>query len=265
MIEIDRVYNMDCVEGMRRMESDSIDLTVTSPPYDNLREYKGYSFDFENTAKELYRVTKHGGVVVWVVNDATIEGNETGTSFKQALFFKDIGFNLFDTMIYEKAGSDAPHQNRYFNVFEYMFVFSKGKIKTTNIIADKKNRWGGTNTFGCRTKREADGSLTPKGVAKINEYGVRGNIWRYSNGRNYSTKDDIAWEHPAIFPEALAADHIKSWSNEGEVILDPFMGSGTTAKVARALNRHYIGFEISADYCEIIRKRMEQTKTLFDI
>jgi len=264
-MEIDNIYNMDCLDGMKQMEAESVDLTVTSPPYDNLRTYNGYCFDFENIARELYRVTKQGGVVVWVVNDATIDGNETGTSFRQALFFKDIGFNLFDTMIYEKAGSDAPHPNRYFNVFEFMFVFSKGKIKTTNILADKKNLWGGTHSFGCRTKREKDGSLTPKGVALVNEYGVRGNIWRYANGRNYSTKDDIAWGHPAIFPEQLAADHIKSWSNEGDIVLDPFMGSGTTAKVARALGRHYIGFEISAEYCDIIRQRLEQTKSLFDL
>ena len=264
MLELNKIYCMDCLKGLKLLDNNSIDLTVTSPPYDNLRTYNGYCFDFENIARELYRVTKQGGVVVWVVNDATIDGNETGTSFRQALFFKEIGFNLFDTMIYEKAGSDAPHPNRYFNVFEFMFVFSKGKIKTTNILADKKNLWGGTHTFGCRTKRENDGSLTQKGVALINEYGVRGNIWRYANGRNYSTKDDIAWGHPAIFPEQLAGDHIKSWSNEGDIVLDPFMGSGTTAKVARALGRKYIGFEISQEYVDLANKRLQETKTLFD-
>ena len=264
-MEIDKIYNEDCIETMKRMPDNFIGLTVTSPPYDNLRTYNGYCFDFENVAKQLYRVTKEGGVVVWVVGDATIDGDETGTSFRQALYFKECGFNLHDTMIYEKAGSDAPHPNRYFNVFEYMFVFSKGKIGTTNILADKKNVWGGTTSFGCRTKREKDGSLTPKGIAHVNEYGVRGNIWRYANGRNYSTKDDVAWGHPAIFPEALAADHIRSWSNEGDLVYDCFMGSGTTAKMAMTLNRHYIGSEISEEYCKIIDKRLMPLKTQYKL
>ena len=75
MLERNRIYNMDCVDGMKMLDSGSIDLTVTSPPYDNLRMYKGYSFDFDAVAAELFRVTKDGGVVVWVVNDATIKGN----------------------------------------------------------------------------------------------------------------------------------------------------------------------------------------------
>ena len=262
-LELDQIYNLDCLDGMKHIPDGSIDLVVTSPPYDNLRTYNGYCFDFEGVAKELYRVVKDGGVVVWVVGDATIDGDETGTSFRQALYFKEIGFKLFDTMIYEKAGTDAPHPNRYFNVFEYMFVFSKGKIGTTNILKDKKNTWAGTTSFGCRTVREKDGSLTPKGVATVQEFGVRGNIWRYANGKGFSTKDDVAFEHPAIFPEQLVSDHIRSWSNEGDLVLDPFMGSGTTAKVAHLLSRHYIGFEISEEYCKIIRQRLNEHRSLF--
>lgn len=248
----------DCLEVMGSFEDACIDLAVTSPPYDDLREYGGYSFNFESIAKELYRVTKDGGVVVWIVADQTIKGNETGTSFRQALFFKGIGFNLYDTMIYEKAGTAPPHKNRYFHAFEYMFVFSKGKPKTVHILEDKKNRWAGTNTFGVTTRREKDGSLTKKGVKTVKEFGVRTNIWRYNGGRNNSTKDEIAFQHPAIFPEQLAKDHILSWSNEGDTVLDPFLGSGTTAKAAKNLNRQYIGIEINPDYVKIAQDRLKQ-------
>ena len=258
-MELDRIYNEDCLQGMKRMEAESVDLTVTSPPYDNLRAYKGYNFDFENIAKELYRVTKQGGIVVWVVGDATIDGDETGTSFRQALYFKEIGFRLHDTMIYHK---EIPTWNqtsmRYRQHFEYMFVFSKGKPKTFNPIRDVKVHNMQPRTCKSNRTGEAHYDLyVPK-----NEYTVRGNIWKYAVGSNSAT-DKIAFEHPAIFPEALAADHVRSWSNEGETVLDPFSGSGTTAKVARALGRHYIGFEISAEYCEIIEKRLSTTRTLF--
>jgi site-specific DNA-methyltransferase (adenine-specific) len=263
-IELDRIYNMDCLEGMRQMEAESVDLTVTSPPYDNLRTYNGYCFDFENIARELYRVTKQGGVVVWVVGDATIDGNETGTSFRQALFFKEIGFNLFDTMIYEKPPRGAVGNNlTYWQTFEYMFVLSKGQPKTINLIYDRKNLDSREGDNG--TKRLVDGTLLNVSRGGYEEYGRRTNIWRYNNGKGHSTKDDIAFEHPAIFPESLAGDHIKTWSNEGDIVLEPFCGSGTTPKVARALHRHYIGFEISAEYFAIIQKRMELTKSLFDL
>ena len=133
-MEINKIYNENCLDTMARMEDNFIDLTVTSPPYDNLREYNGYSFDFENIAKELYRVTKVGGVVVWIVGDATKNGNEYGTSFKQALFFKECGFNLHDTMIYRKLNYLPITTNRYEPQFEYMFILSKSKLKTFNPI-----------------------------------------------------------------------------------------------------------------------------------
>ena len=243
------------------MDDESVDLVVTSPPYDNLRTYNGYCFDFENIAKELYRVTKQGGVVVWIVNDATENGSETGTSFRQALYFMEIGFNLHDTMIWKKETCAFPSSTRYYSNFEYMFVLSKGAPKTTNLIADRKNIWAGTNVHG--TYRDRDDQTHRRNdewrKKVFDDYGVRFNVWEITTEKQNKTG------HPAPFPEALARDHIISWSNEGDVVLDPFMGSGTTAKVARALNRHYIGFEISAEYCEIIRKRLEQTKTLFDL
>lgn len=262
-MEIDKIYNMDCLEGMRQMEAESVDLTVTSPPYDNLRTYNGYCFDFENIARELYRVTKQGGVVVWVVGDATIDGSETLTSFRQAIGFREIGFRLHDTMIYASDKPPLTH-NRYEQAFEYMFVFSKGKPKTFNPIMVPTIQAGIDK--GIRTFREADNQLR---LAHKNELvadkKIKGNIWFYDTGNMCSTKDSIAFNHPAIFPELLVRDHINSWSNEGDIVLDPFMGSGTTAKVARALGRHYIGFEISAEYCDIIRQRLEQTKSLFDL
>lgn len=248
-MEINTIYNEDCLETMKRMEDNFIDLTVTSPPYDNLRTYHGYSFDFQAIAKELFRVTKVGGVVVWVVGDATINGSETGTSFRQALFFKECGFRLYDTMIWEKPSPQAPTEGRYYDVFEYVFILSKNKPKSLNLLADRKNSSAGLvskkETRSCREDRK---TLSAKRT--VAEYSRRFNVWHISRGRN-STK------HPAVFPEALARDHIISWSNEGDLIYDPFMGSGTTAKMAILTNRNYIGSEISEEYCEIIRKRLE--------
>ena len=251
---------MDCVEGLKLLKDESIDLTVTSPPYDNLRTYNGYYFDFESVAKELYRVTKLGGVVVWVVGDATVKGSETGTSFRQALYFMDCGFNLHDTMIYNKTGLPMNH-NRYEQEFEYMFVLSKGKPKTFNPIripclypeketARQNSKYSETNEI----MRKARSGKQRKPVGKDK---IKGNIWKYATGKNHSTKDDIAFNHPAIFPEQLANDHIISWSNEGDVVLDPFSGSGTTHKMALLNNRKFIGFEISQEYVNIERKRLE--------
>ena len=248
-IETNRIYNADCVEGMKYIHNDSIDLVVTSPPYDNMRTYNGYSWNFEETAKQLYRVLKSGGVVVWIVGDATVKGSETGTSFKQALFFKECGFNLHDTMIWEKTGM-LPTQDRYYNIFEYVFIFSKGKPKTMNFICDHKTTAGGRvqKKDSCINKgKQQDGV----GTFIRNEYSRRTNIWRIPIGKNKETQG-----HPAPFPEQLANDHILTWSNPGDTVLDPFMGSGTTAKMAILNNRNFIGFEISEEYCDIARNRL---------
>ena len=250
------LFNESNLETMARMPDNFIDLTVTSPPYDNLRDYNGYSFVFESVAKELYRVTKQGGVVVWVVGDATVKGSETGTSFKQALYFKEIGFDLFDTMIYAKPPRGAVGNNKtYWQTFEYMFVLSKGKPKTINLIIDRKNKESREGDNG--TKRIENGELLKVKRGGYSEYGRRTNIWEYGIGKGQSTKDNIAFEHPAIFPEQLANDHIISWSNEGDIIYDPFAGSGTTGKMAILNKRKCIMSEISAEYCDIIKKRLE--------
>jgi len=260
-LEHNKIYNMDCVEGMKLLEDCSVDLTVTSPPYDNLRMYKGYSFDFDAVATELFRVTKDGSVVVWVINDATIKGSETVTSFRQALRFKEIGFKLHDSMIYAKDSCPYPETTRYYPGFEYMFVLVKGKIKMVHLIADKPNKQVGDKITG--TERKADGSIKYMSAVqkntgrRVKPYGVRSNIWHYGMGFIKSTTDRCAYKHPAIFPEKLAHDHIVSWSNPGDLILDPFMGSGTTAKMARLTGRDYIGFEISKEYCDIAEERLE--------
>jgi site-specific DNA-methyltransferase (adenine-specific) len=234
---------MDCLDGMKQLPDKSVDLTVTSPPYDNLRDYNGYSFDWRKTIKELYRVTKDGGVVVWVVNDQTVDGSESGASFRQALYALECGFNLHDTMIWKKNGFAFPDSNRYYPVFEYMFVWSKGRPKTANMIVDRLNLWGGTKIHG--TYRQPDGQLKPSnGIGKrdVPEYGRRFNVWEISEEKNNRTG------HPAVFPIQLASDHIKSWSNEGDTVLDPFLGSGTTRIAAYDLSRNFIGYEISKEY-----------------
>jgi tRNA G10 N-methylase Trm11 len=217
-------------------------------------------WNFENVAQQLWRLTKPGGVVVWVVADATIDGSETGTSFRQALRFMEIGFRLHDTMIFYRTAK-FPETTRYYPTFEYMFVFSKGAPKTVNLIADKINNCAG-QSLGASTQRKADGTLEESWAmrtgAVVKTHGVRDNVWKFGNGFNHSSKDAIAFEHPAIFPEALARDHILSWSNEGDAVLDPFSGSGTTAKMAKHNGRKAIGIEINEEYCEIAAKRLAQ-------
>lgn len=250
----------DFITAAINIPDEYVDLTVTSPPYDDIRNYnkkvktkdgENYSFNFEGIVDELYRVTKKGGVVVWVVGDQVKNGGETGNSFRQALTFIDKGFLLYDTMIYMKNGAPFPEKKRYSQVFEYMFIFSKGKPKTVNIIKDKKNKWAGYTNFGKRVMRTKDGDLKEMPKFEISEYGNRYNVWNYSTGKNYSTKDDIAFNHPAIFPEELAEDHILTWSNENDIVLDPMVGSGTTTKMAKLNNRRYIGFDINKEYVDI--------------
>lgn len=257
----------DFVSQAQIIPDNTIDLTVTSPPYDDIRNYnkqvktkKGdkFSFDFDGIVNQLYRVTKDGGVVVWVVNDQVKNGGETGNSFRQALKFIEKGFTLYDTMIYMKNGAPFPEKTRYSQVFEYMFVFSKGSPKTVNILKDKKNKWAGHTNFGKRVMRTKDGELKEMPKFEISEYGNRYNVWNYSTGKNYSTKDDFAFEHPAIFPEELAEDHILSWSNEGDIVLDPMVGSGTTSKMAKLNNRNFIGYDVNQEYISIANRRVDQ-------
>lgn len=245
------IFCENCLDTMSRMKDNYIDLVVTSPPYDNLRNYKGYSFDFESTAKELYRIIKKGGIVVWVVGDATVKGSETGTSFKQALYFKEIGFNLHDTMIYAKNNPVPLTHNRYEQQFEFMFILAKGKPKVFNPIkiATKTNQ---TYRYRGRSKNyESSYSVRAREeYTRTKPDKIDYNIWFYSVGTNDKTK------HNAPFPEQLANDHIISWSNESDLVYDPFLGSGTAAKMALINNRYFIGSEISEEYCEIAKNRI---------
>lgn len=245
---------------MRELDEGSVDLTVTSPPYDNLRTYNGTAGDWnegkwQQIIDQLYRVTKPGGVVVWVVGDATINGSETGTSFKQALWAMRCGFRLHDTMIYEKAGM-MPTQDRYYSVFEYMFVLSKGKPQALNFIADHANKKPGATrkkeaSINKGRRKEAAGG----GWIVSPEFSRRSNIWRYAAGHD-SRGDPSLKDHPAIFPEKLAQDHILSWSNEGDTVFDPFLGSGTTGKMAILHGRDFIGIEREPTYYAIAEKRI---------
>jgi len=272
MLELNRIYNCDCLDGLKRLDDNSIDMTVTSPPYDNLRTYSDkntgdeciWNFEvFKPIAQELYRVTRKGGVVVWVVGDACLDNGETGSSFRQALYFQELGFKIHDTMIYEKNSSSFPAKltsKRYSQIFEYMFVFSKGKIRgDLKLIADKRNKWAGWTNWGEHSQYDADGNLIKtQNIKPIAEFSLRTNIWRYPVSFNDKTG------HPAVFPEKLAEDHILSWSNEGETVLDPFMGSGTTAKMAMMNHRNYIGFEVNTEYFKNSLLRVEKYEGKFN-
>ena len=241
----------------------SIDCVITSPPYDEIRSYDGtlnWNMNiFQNIAKQLYRVVKPGGVVVWVVGDATVDGDETGTSFRQALYFKEIGFRLHDTMIYQKHNPVPNAGNRYQQCFEYMFVFSKGAPKVANISkVERRNACNDKRTHRVKFgNRNQDGEFSARHETKINEYVPRQNIWEYMVGLYNSTSDKRAFEHPAIFPEQLAKDHILSWTNEGDTVLDPFMGSGTVGKMCLLTKRNFIGIEVVKDYFDLAKERIE--------
>lgn len=251
MIKTNLIYNENCLDTMARMDNSCLDFIITSPPYDGMRDYNGYTFNFERIAYECLRVLKVGGVCVWIVSDSTINGSESGTSFKQALFFKEIGFSLHDTMIWRKPSAPYPSKNRYTQVFENMFILSKGKVGTFHPIKDKENIYAGYNSGLTKTSRGKDGVSRQRNYEyTIKDYGARDNVWDVLfNNRGGTT-------HPATFSEELVKDHILSWSNEGDLVYDPFSGSGTTAKVAKDLQLSFIGSEISHEYCVDACKRI---------
>jgi len=251
-----RIYQGDCVEVLRRASDSFVDLTITSPPYDSLRDYEGYVFNFKGIAKELYRVTKLGGVVIWIVADATIKGSETGTSFRQALYFKKIGFDLNDTMIWNKGSFTAVGalRKRYAQTFEYMFIFTKGSCKTFNPIKDRKNKVIGKMGGSLRLRDGTMRKMSTNGKIRA-KFGQRFAIWKQPPCGGNKTG------HPAPFPEKLIEDHIISWSNKGDTILDPMCGSGTTCKMAKKMKRNYIGIDCSKKYCKIAKARVERIES----
>lgn len=262
-MKLDTIICRDNAIGLTEMPAECVALTVTSPPYGGLRKYNGYHWDFVKVSKELYRVTKPGGVVVWVVGDTVEKGSETGDPFRQALGFKDCGFLLHDTMIYAKHNPPpVGGLNRYYQAFEYMFVFSKGAPRVFNPLTEpRRNICNDKRTI--RTKgftRNASGEILAKTVAVNHGDPKRRNVWTYLVGGGNTTDDREAYKHPAMYPEQLAMDHILSWSEPGDLVLDPFMGSGTTAKAAKLCGRHYVGFEISPEYCNLARERVAALK-----
>ncbi|MGD9589250.1 MAG: site-specific DNA-methyltransferase [Pyrinomonadaceae bacterium] len=252
MIETEKIYTENCLDTLSRVEDDVLDMTITSPPYDDLRDYNGYHFPVEEIAAKLFAKTKPGGVVIWVVGDRTVNGSESLSSFKHAIAFNDAGFRVHDTMIYAKNNpipSDCG--KRYRQCFEYMFCFSKGQPKTFNPITQKIKQEKAFKSF--RITKVGRNDLAHDHVApkrrKVN------NIFSYNVGTS-SSGDKIAFKHPAIFPEKLVEDQIRTWTNEGDLVYDCFMGSGTTAKVAQLLHRRWFGSEISAEYVEIAMERL---------
>ena len=257
MIEPGIIYHENCIETLRRMPNDLLDMTLTSPPYDDLREYNGYHFPVEEIAELLLAKTKKGGVVIWVVGDRTVNGDETLTSFQHALTFKSVGFKVHDTMIYQKKNpipSDCG--KRYRQAFEYMFCFSKDSPKTFNPITEP-TKSAGKKIKAFRITEVGRGNVPDEDIGReIKAERKVSNIFSYNVGTS-SSADKIAFEHPAIFPEQLAIDQISTWTNEGDLVYDCFMGSGTTAKAAETLGRSWIGSEISAEYVEIAEKRLK--------
>lgn len=255
-MKLNEIYESDCLAFMAGMKAECVDCVVTSPPYDKLRHYQGYAFNCAKVASSLYRVVKKGGVVVWVVGDAVIKGNKTLTSFKHALSFQETGFNCHDVMVYKKKNTPFMRSNAYTNCFEYMFIFSKGSPKTFNPIKEQTVRHG-IEMLVHNKKPDGINRKVPKELKKEK---TKNNIWEYAVGLGGSSNDKIAFQHPAIFPERLAYDHIISWTNPGDLVFDPMCGSGTTCKMAQILERNFIGCDISPEYVAIARERLKKAR-----
>jgi site-specific DNA-methyltransferase (adenine-specific) len=253
--EFEGLYTANCVKFMSSMPEEYVDLVVTSPPYDNLRNYNGYSFEFEGIANGLLRVVKEGGIIVWVVSDK-INGGRSLTSFRQGLYFQEIGFTVHDVMIYQKKNTPFMRSNAYTNAYEFMFILSKGKPKTFNPLKEKTVR----NGFEMVVFNKGPDGINKKNLKELKTEKTKTNIWGYAVGLGGTTSDTIAFKHPATFPEKLAQDHILSWSNEGDLVFDPMCGSGTTCKMAFLLRRKYLGVDISEEYINIAKTRLLQTE-----
>ena len=242
----------DCVEFLSGVQSAVFDCTVTSPPYDMLRDYEGFAVDYTRLFAELYRTTKTGGVVVWVVADQTKDGTESLSSFRQAIGLREAGFDLLDTMIFVKSGSGAAGSRYcYWQVFDYMFVFTKGRPAVTNLLHDVPNKFAGERTTKGRVNKKNE--LRDRKSRTIQDYSKRGNVWKYAVGNN---NGDFRSPHPAPFPEVLVSDHIHSWTEQDAVVFDPFGGSGTTAWVAREMGRRFVSGDVSREYAAIAAERL---------
>lgn len=261
-LPLDTIIHGDCVDVMQSFPDDSIDLCITSPPYDDLRQYNGFRFDIDAVTPELYRIMKSGGVVVWIVADGTHKRARTGTSIRHKISFMNAGFAVHDWMIYHKIGIRYPDSSRYYSGFEFMPVFSKGFPKTINQIRDRENKSAGERKTYSR--REKNGSITETGSVVMNQFGVRTNVWSYSSGSLTSAPDKLAFRHPALMPLALAEDHVVSWSKRGETVLDICCGSGQVPIAATIRDRRYIGIDCSREYVELARERLSLYRSELD-
>lgn len=263
-MNLNTVIQSDALDFLKSLPSGSVDMILTSPPYDNLRKYKGFTWDFEGIARESYRVLKSGGVMVWVVGDSVIDGSESLTSLKQAIYFKEtVGYRCHQTMIFHDPGTPFPDPTRYTRQFEYMFVLSKGRPVTINLLTGP-NKWAGDKRpeGSIKLQREQDGTRSVRRRKPVKQFGTLGNVWVIGTGHGKSTKYEAAFDQGAIFPEKLAERHIATWTNQGDLVCDFFMGSGTTADVARRMGRHYIGCDISPEYVQDIHRRLAQPYTM---
>jgi site-specific DNA-methyltransferase (adenine-specific) len=261
--QTNRLHLGDCVDGMRRLPDACIPLTVTSPPYDNLRQYGNHPFDFEAVARELWRVTAPGGVIVWVVQDEIVDGSETGTSCRQQLFFQDLGFRVHNRIVMANAGSRWPGKARYGGSLELALVLTKGKPRTIRLLQDSPNKnVGQLKTF---YRRGWDGRLERAGAGSypVGRWSARGNVWVYPRGYNQSSKDWRDFIHPALMPEAMAEDLILSFSKPGELVFDPFAGAGTTARMAFLNHRRYLGYEVHETYLQRALERLADARAVY--
>lgn len=262
------LINADCSEVLPGEYKNKVDLILTSPPYDQMRTYSGNKFDFHAVADALVPCLKIGGVIVWIVADQIIDGSESGTSFAQVLEFKKRGLRLHQTLIYQNSGGRPISLDRCLRDLQYMFIFSKGKPKTANIPVDRKNITAGTrrksNDAGRKSNDKKAGQTTWQrhGHYTLGEYGKRTQVWTYPTGLFHSgmqeTHQLVSDLHPAVFPVKLAYDHVKCWTNEGDLVLDPMAGSGTTLSAAIGLKRQAVGIEISNEYCQGAHERLSR-------
>lgn len=258
--QMNRIHLDDCVGGMRGLPDGCIPLTVTSPPYDNLRQYGNHPFDFEAVARELWRVTAPGGVVVWVVQDEIVDGSETGTTCRQQLFFQTLGFRVHNRIVMVNPGSRWPGKIRYGVALELAIVLSKGAPRTVRLLRDSPNKHAGRLKTFVRRNWKGDTEQTGPKAYPVGTWGVRGNVWVYSRGFNQSSKDKRDFDHPALMPEEMAEDLIVSFSKPGELVFDPFTGAGTTAKMAFLNNRRYLGYEVHEPYYRRALERLTDAR-----
>ena len=267
-IELNTILSIRAEEGLKHLKDESIDIVITSPPYDNIRNYNNDDTNVENNSEfdidiiinELYRVLKKGGVVIWVVADQTDKASESTTSFHQAINFNKKGFKLYDTMIFEKQNPTPKTHKRYEQSFEYIFMFTKGKPKAANIIVEK-SKHSGKQRYNHTYRHDENDKLSPQHKGgEVSEYKIKNNIFKYVVGKNEKYADIVKRNHPAKFPIELVRDQLLSWSNEGDTVLDPFSGSGTTAIVAILTNRNYIGFEKNKKYVESSNRYIDIVK-----